>query len=313
MGRLFKSYDNKITSEYGMRLLDGARSMHNGIDLVGKGNNNVSCLDYIVAHSDGVVDMAVTNVTGFSRTDSYGNFVLIRHNDTYSTLYAHMKHGSVVVKAGDKVKKGQVIGFMGDTGYSYGAHLHFEVRKNGSRIDPTPYINADLPKVANKPAASSSTSGSGFVEGDEIELTTRTYYNGATIPAWVFNTKLYYRGTNANGIVFSTQKTGAVTGTVKADAVKKKGAAAAAPTVTTTPVAKPAPAPTPAPAVKTFKEGDVIKLKPGSKYYNGTAIPAWVFNMTLYYRGTNANGVIFSTQKTGAITGVIKKSSIEGM
>ena len=62
---------------------------------------------------------------------------------------------------------------------------------------------------------------------------------------------------------------------------------------------------------KTYKDGDVIKLKAGSTYYNGKAIPAWVFNSTLYYRGKNENGVIFSTLKTGAITGVVKESAIK--
>ena len=62
---------------------------------------------------------------------------------------------------------------------------------------------------------------------------------------------------------------------------------------------------------KTYKDGDVIKLKAGSTYYNGKAIPAWVFNCTLYYRGKNENGIIFSTLKTGAITGVVKESAIK--
>ena len=69
-------------------------------------------------------------------------------------------------------------------------------------------------------------------------------------------------------------------------------------------------APTPS-APKTYKEGDVIKLKAGSTYYNGKTIPAWVFNSTLYYRGKNNNGIIFSTLKTGAITGVVKESAIQ--
>ena len=64
-------------------------------------------------------------------------------------------------------------------------------------------------------------------------------------------------------------------------------------------------------APKTYKDGDVIKLKAGSTYYNGKAIPAWVFNCTLYYRGKNENGIIFSTLKTGAITGVVKESAIK--
>lgn len=62
---------------------------------------------------------------------------------------------------------------------------------------------------------------------------------------------------------------------------------------------------------KTYKNGDVIKLKDGATYYDGKKIPSWVFKSTLYYRGKNSNGVIFSTQKTGAVTGVVKESSIK--
>lgn len=60
------------------------------------------------------------------------------------------------------------------------------------------------------------------------------------------------------------------------------------------------------PTVKTYTVGQVISLKAGAKYYNGKAIPSWVFKKTLYYRGKNNNGIIFSTLKTGAITGVVK-------
>lgn len=69
------------------------------------------------------------------------------------------------------------------------------------------------------------------------------------------------------------------------------------------------PSPTPAPKVE-FKNGDVIKLVSGATYWNGKAIPNWVFQSTLYYRGKNENGIIFSTQKTGAITGIVKESAI---
>lgn len=75
----------------------------------------------------------------------------------------------------------------------------------------------------------------------------------------------------------------------------------------------PTPQPTPTPSPSTgYKIGDIIELKPGATYYDGTAIPNWVFNSTLYYRGANANGIIFSTQKTGDITGVVKPDAVKG-
>lgn len=144
MGRLFKSYDSKITQAY-------KASWHNGIDLVGKGPNNVSCLDYIVAHSAGtVVGVLNTYNKNDSTGNSYGNYVKIRHDNGYFTLYAHLKFDSVKVKLGDRVTKEQVIGYMGNTGHSFGAHLHFEIRdKNDLKINPTPFLNSDLPNKIN--------------------------------------------------------------------------------------------------------------------------------------------------------------------
>lgn len=81
-------------------------------------------------------------------------------------------------------------------------------------------------------------------------------------------------------------------------------------TTPTTPE-KPAQPETPSTPGK-YNIGDVIKLKAGATYYNGVAIPSFVTKSTLYYRGTNSNGVIISTLKTGAITGVVKADAIEG-
>ena len=122
---------------------------HKGIDLVGAGYT----LDYIVAHSAGTVVAVVANCNrNTSKTGEriYGNYVKIRHDDGYYTLYAHLKYGTVAVSNGQRVEKGQVLGYMGNTGYSFGAHLHWEVRNTSDTyIDPTPYLDADLPD--NKP------------------------------------------------------------------------------------------------------------------------------------------------------------------
>ncbi|MCM1052441.1 MAG: M23 family metallopeptidase [Ruminococcus sp.] len=136
MSRVLKTGQNQITWEFN-------GTTHFGIDLV----KNYKQLDYIIAHSDGVVVEVVKN---YNRTDtsghSYGNYVKIKHNNGYYTLYAHMAFNSVKVNKGDTVAKGQVIGYMGNTGYAKGRHLHFEVRTpNNVRINPKPYIDADLP------------------------------------------------------------------------------------------------------------------------------------------------------------------------
>ena len=135
--RVFKVKGNKITQKY-------KSGIHNGIDLVGTG----STLDDIIAHSDGTVVSVRKNYNKTDKTGgSYGNYVKIKHKNGYYTLYAHLKYGSVKVKVGDIVKKGQLIGRMGNTGHSFGAHLHFEVRNTKDvKIDPTKYINANLPE-----------------------------------------------------------------------------------------------------------------------------------------------------------------------
>lgn len=125
------------------QIYKGAR--HNGIDLVGAGYT----LDNVVAHSDGEVVGVVANCNrNTSKTGEkiYGNYVKIKHSNGMYTFYAHLRYGSVAVKVNDKVTKGQVIGAMGNTGYSFGAHLHFEVRNaNNVQINPTTYVGTDLP------------------------------------------------------------------------------------------------------------------------------------------------------------------------
>ena len=69
-----------------------------------------------------------------------GYYVRIDHGNGLSTLYAHMKSGSVCVRSGQYVQRGQQIGQAGATGYVTGAHLHFEVRVNGTKVNPAPYL-----------------------------------------------------------------------------------------------------------------------------------------------------------------------------
>ena len=141
MSRVLQKYNNKVSQKY-------KAGKHNGIDIIGDNgkSNNSGYLDYIIAHTEGeVVGVVSTYKTNNPGSRDYGNYVKIKHPNGYYTLYAHMKYGSVTVKKGDKIEKGQVIGYMGNTGNSYGAHLHFEVRDtNDTKIDPTNYIDADL-------------------------------------------------------------------------------------------------------------------------------------------------------------------------
>ncbi|ENH95956.1 peptidase M23 family protein [Gracilibacillus halophilus YIM-C55.5] len=107
-----------ITSHMGNRW----GSYHKGIDISGVSNRS------ILAADNGTVVSAGWDDGG------YGNKIVIDHNNGYRTTYAHLS--SISVSAGQTVEKGQKIGTMGTTGYSTGVHLHFEVRNNGSLVNP---------------------------------------------------------------------------------------------------------------------------------------------------------------------------------
>lgn len=116
---------------------------HIGVDLVcWKG---YMALGDIFAHSDGTVEFVRNDCPGWEDGGSYGNQVVINHGNGIKTRYAHGAYGSVCVSVGQKVSKGQKIMYMGNTGHSFGGHLHFEVIQNGATINPEPYLNTDLP------------------------------------------------------------------------------------------------------------------------------------------------------------------------
>lgn len=116
----------EVTSPFGDRSL----GYHEGIDI--SGPNASGCL--VVAGAGGTVIEAGYNAGG------YGNYVIIDHGNGIQTVYGHMLDDSLQVRAGQQIGKGEVIGQVGNTGYSFGAHLHFEVRINGIRVNPAPYL-----------------------------------------------------------------------------------------------------------------------------------------------------------------------------
>lgn len=120
-----------ITSPYGPRW----GTVHQGLDISG-----YNAYGKGIVASDGGVVYAVnaTNSWGSGMFAGYGYAVIIDHGNGYRTLYAHCSR--VIVKAGQKVSKGQTIAYVGNTGKSTGPHLHFEIRRNNSRINPLPYL-----------------------------------------------------------------------------------------------------------------------------------------------------------------------------
>ncbi len=154
------------------RITQGHKSTHRGVDL----GRVHAWGEPVIAHTAGTVVFCQTghkNNRGATGNASYGNCVKLRHSGGYETLYAHL--ASVKVKHGQVVQTGQVLGTMGNTGNSYGTHLHFEVRRDGSRINPTPYLAAALPTP------------------EPIAVTYRVYVGGRWLP-WVTNW-----GTGADG------------------------------------------------------------------------------------------------------------------
>ena len=116
-------------------------SGHMALDLVPDGGGDTDA----IAFSEGTVEVAVSNVRYTNHNSkgnaTYGNYVIIKHPNGYKTLYAHLKYGSVLVRAGDYVSKGQRLATIGQTGNAYGVHLHFEIRGPDNKlVNPNDYL-----------------------------------------------------------------------------------------------------------------------------------------------------------------------------
>lgn len=144
-----------VTDSFGPRIdpISGEQSTHYGLDL-GAADGTP-----ILAAADGIVTVA-------EFSGNYGGLIIIEHQldgETVATAYAHMWQHGIHVIAGERVIAGQHIGDVGSSGYSTGAHLHFEVRPggtNGTAIDPAAWLNAhnaaDLPEATTGPSGCTS-------------------------------------------------------------------------------------------------------------------------------------------------------------
>lgn len=127
----YKSGKVTLTSHFGWRTLNGQRDYHKGVDLSGTDKT-------LVAPCDGVIGSSTIITDKSNLTWQWGNYIRIDTADGLKIFMCHM--ASRKVKVGQKVKAGDVVGVEGNTGYSFGSHCHFEVRKNGESVDPTPYL-----------------------------------------------------------------------------------------------------------------------------------------------------------------------------
>jgi len=129
---------SRISSGFAMRVhpISGQWKAHKGIDFPAPTGTPIR------ASGDGVIDFAGTQ-------NGYGNFVMIKHWANYTTAYAHMSRFAPGIKKGSKVSQGDVIGYVGTTGWSTGAHLHYEFRVGGEAKDPgTLNVQAQAPLTA---------------------------------------------------------------------------------------------------------------------------------------------------------------------
>ena len=123
---------SRMASGYGYRIhpIYKTKKLHTGMDFSAKTGTP------IYATGDGNISKVTKSGKG------YGNHVIINHGYGYKTLYAHMS--KYIVKKGQKVKRGEVIGYVGNTGTSVAPHLHYEVHKNGRKLDPVNFYYNDL-------------------------------------------------------------------------------------------------------------------------------------------------------------------------
>lgn len=123
---------SRMASGFGYRIdpVYKTTKMHAGLDFAAPQGTP------IYATADGIIKLAG------NMGDGYGNHVVIDHAFSYETLYGHMVR--IKVRAGQKIRRGEVIGWVGNTGKSTGPHLHYEVHKNGNPVDPIYFFYNDL-------------------------------------------------------------------------------------------------------------------------------------------------------------------------
>lgn len=131
---------SRISSGFSMRVhpISGNWKQHKGIDFAAATGTPIR------ASGDGVVDMV-------GMQNGYGNVVVLKHWANYTTAYAHMSRFASGLRKGQKVSQGEVIGYVGTTGWSTGAHLHYEFRVAGEAKDPTTLnVQAQAPLTAGE-------------------------------------------------------------------------------------------------------------------------------------------------------------------
>lgn len=120
-----RRFYNNITKKY-------VSDFHYGIDITNGSK--------VIAFEKGKVTAVRKSIKGYSEKYSEGNYVVIKHDNNIYTYYFHLKYGSISLKKGDILNKGDLLGLKGSTGFSTGAHLHFGIKENGCWVNPKDYL-----------------------------------------------------------------------------------------------------------------------------------------------------------------------------
>lgn len=176
--RFFKNYDNyKITYPFGTRTIFGQKEHHSGTDLVALAENGGAVSDWVVAFDSGEVVEA-----GYNSRSGY--YCKIRHDETALTLYCHFKKDTLRVAKGDMVAKGEILGYMGSTGRSTGAHLHLGIALFGEYVDAEDYFEKTLSEVNKLTVTHERKILRKGAVGEEVRLLqTMLNFHGAEIEA----------------------------------------------------------------------------------------------------------------------------------
>ena len=262
----------QLTADYKTR--NPSYPTHKGMDFT---DNAGKCV--IVAVADGVVDSCRSDVIGVDHTyNTAGNYVRLRHPNGIYTRYLHLETGSVCVKAGQTVKAGAKLGMMGNTGDSYGKHLHFDVCVDGVYIDPLPYLTGVKgfgANTAQQPVDEDEPDYPDLRKGDKVTLKSAPLYVSSTAgkkSGTVTGTYYIYADGIINGRIRITTPKGCsdCTGWVNAADCKTD---------------KPAPAQTAA-----LKVGDRVRVKNGALTYSGERLSSWVYD------------TVFDVQQVGTLS-----------
>lgn len=267
------------TADYGTRQPD--YPSHHGMDFI----NDAGHACNAIAVADGEVVAVQDFVDGFSDTYTAGNYVRIKHESGVYSRYLHLVKGSVKVKVGQKVKAGTTLGMEGNTGYSYGTHLHFDVFDGTQYVDPLPYLTGEKDFGNEKPSPDKLE----IKVGDKVKMKQGATFSDGTKPFdYVYEQIFEVYNISRDGKEALIGLSGDYTGWVFIADLEK---------VSSSTTQK-----------KSVKVGDTVKVKSGAKTYNGGALAVFVY--TQKYKVMELKGDRAVIGQHGQVTAAVNKADL---